>query len=96
MSDGDIELTATGWTVSASEKTSTGEYENHESHAALEGDIPLGTRLDEDARRELKARLLALQKDLQEVVERAAENRVRESGHEDWGVPKTTPGGEGE
>lgn len=84
MTDDDITLTADEWTVHAREKTSTGQYENIEHHATLSGTIPGDTTLDEDARRELKARLLALQKDAQRVVGRACENRVREC--EDWGV----------
>ena len=86
MSDG-IELTATEWSVSVSEKRSVGDYENVEPFASVSGELP-ETELDEQTRRELKARLLALQKELQEVVERAADNRVRADGHEDWGVPK--------
>ena len=94
MSDGGIELVATEWTVSVSETRSTGDYESVEPFTSVSGEIPApASKLDEQTRKELKARLLSLQKELQEVVERAADNRIKADGHEDWGVPETEDDG---
>lgn len=97
----DITLHGREFTVHAREKISTGDYENAEYHVSISGEIwpddPLfdaggvpvsSNELDPEARKELKARLLGLQKDAQEVVERAAENRVALPESEDWGVPR--------
>lgn len=83
-----IELSADRFKIHASEKVSTGDYESADYHATIEGDVTHAGDLDGDARTELKARLLAVEKDAQEVVERAAENRLREPGHADWSVPE--------
>lgn len=82
----EITLTAESWTVHAREKVSTGDYENAEFHISLEGEVDGADELTESTRRVLKARLLALQKEAQETVERACENRIAAEGHEDWGV----------
>lgn len=84
MSNDGITLTADTYTVSVRETRSLGDYENIEPYAEVSGSIPNHGELGEESRRELKARLLALQKELQAVVERAADNRVAE--REDWGV----------
>lgn len=84
----DIELTADSWTVHAREKVSTGEFENAEFHTTIEGHVDGDGRLDEETRRELKARLLSVHRETQDTVERAAENRIAAPDHEDWGVPK--------
>ena len=86
MTDDGIQLTATEFKVSATEKVSTGDYENYQPHVTIEGEMPLAVTLDEEQRRELKAKLLALHKDAQEIVERAGENRIAAEGHADWGV----------
>lgn len=78
-------LTAEEFTVHAREKISTGDYENAEFHTTVSGSVS-GHRLDDQTRLELKARLLSLEKEIQETVERAAKNRIREPEHEDWGV----------
>lgn len=94
MADTDpIQLVGTEWTVSTKEKRSTGDYENVEPFASVSGDIaqPAG-ELDEEARRCLQAKLLALHKDLQAVVERAADNRVAHPDSENWGVPEDYDG----
>lgn len=81
-----IELSGTTAKIHASEKVSTGDYENAEYHTTIEVDIDHTGALANGTREELKARLLALHKDAQATVARAAENRIREDGHEDWGV----------
>lgn len=87
MTDHDIELVGREWKVSVTEKRSTGDYENVQPHASLEGTIPDGSGpLDEDARKAVKARLLSVAKELTEVVERTADNRVALPEGEDWGV----------
>lgn len=84
MTDTDITLNPNEWTVSAEETVSTGEYESAKHYASLSGDIPEHVDLDAEARREIMARLLAVEKTMQAVVERGGENRLAES--EDWGV----------
>ena len=81
-----IELSADEWKVHCQEKVSTGEYESATVDASLSGSVEGVHTLDDDARRELKARLLSVEKTVQEAAERAAKNRIREDGHEDWGV----------
>lgn len=79
-----VTLTATEWSVTATEKVSTGEYENAEYHTTIGGEVDGGAVLDADTRRELKARLLAVHKVAQEMVTRSGENRVGDEV--DWGV----------
>lgn len=86
MTGDGITITATEWTVSASEKISTGDYENYEPHVTIKGEVPMQTELDEETRRELKAKLLAIHRDAQEIVERAGDNRLAVEDAEDWGV----------
>lgn len=87
MTDGGITLVGRGWKVSATEKVSLGDYENYSPHTSLEGEIPVDVgELTPERRKELKARLLNLHCLVQETVERACENRLREPGHEDWSV----------
>lgn len=95
VSDDGIRLVGTEWTVSVSETRSLGDYENTEPFVSVSGEIPADVgQLDAETRRELKARLLSLHKELQETVERAADNRVKADGHEDWGVPENGGGDE--
>lgn len=84
----DIELTGQSFKVHVSEKVSTGDYESFDARVTIEGDINHTGSLANGARTELKARLLGLHKDAQEVVERSAENRIRLDDAEDWGVPE--------
>lgn len=78
-----ITLRGTSFTVSASEKVSTGQYENYNPHLTIEGEIPK-EELDEANREDLKDQLLALQGDLQAVLNKAAGNRHAEPEWEDW------------
>lgn len=94
MSEKGITITATEWTVSAREKISTGDYENFEPHVTIKGEVPMRAELDEAARTELKARLLAVHKEAQEIVERAGENRIAVEDAEDWGVRNVGTGQE--
>jgi len=79
-----IELSGKTVKVHAQEKVSTGEYESYTANATIEADVSHTGDLRNGDRVELRARLLALEKDVQESVERACENRIREDGHEDW------------
>jgi len=84
MSDDDgITLRGTSFTVSASEKVSTGEYENYNPHLTLEGEIPK-EELTEENREDVKQQLLSLHGDLQAVLNKAAGNRIAEPEFEDW------------
>lgn len=82
----DIELSGESFKIHASEQVSTGDYENFNARVTIEGRIDHTGALENGTRTGLKARLLSLHKDAQEVVERAAENRIAAEGHGDWGV----------
>lgn len=84
----DIQLTADAYKAHASQKVQPEDYEPFEVNVSVEGSVESVGGLSNGQRRALKARLLAVQKDLQEVVERSCENRIREAGHEDWSVPE--------
>lgn len=84
--DGDgnrITLRGTSFKVSASEKVSTGEYENYSPHITVDGDIPK-EELTEANRADLKEQLLRLHGDLQNVLQKAVGNRIAEPEFETW------------
>lgn len=83
MSDGEVTITAEGFTLHYQEKVSTGDYENATVSATLEGSIE-GLEVGDDIPQDVRARLLRVSKSLQRDVERAAENRVRISDSENW------------
>lgn len=84
MPDGEgITLRGTSFKVSASEKTSTGQYENYSPHLTISGEIPKEA-LTEEARKDLKEQLLSLHGDLQAVLNKAVANRHAESEWESW------------
>lgn len=83
MTDDGISLRGTGFKVSASEKVSTGQYENYNPHITIEGEIP-SELLDEENREDLKEKLLQLHGDLQAVLGKAAGNRHAEPEWESW------------
>lgn len=83
VDDAGITLRGTEFTVSASEKTSTGQYENYSPHLTIEGEIPKEA-LTEDAREDLKEQLLSLHGDLQAVLNKAVANRHSEPEWEEW------------
>ena len=78
-----ITLTATDFTVEASEKVSTGQYENYNPSITVEGKLPMA-ELDEDGRAAVKEQLLRLHGDLQDVLGKAAGNRNAEPEWETW------------
>jgi hypothetical protein len=84
MTDHDIDLTADSYTIHASEKVSTGDYENANVSMTVEGSIE-GVEVLAELPDELRARLHTIQRQLQRDVEQAAMNRVRERQHEEWG-----------
>lgn len=84
MSDDDITLTADSFTVHASEKVSTGDYENASMSMTIEGSIE-GLEVEGDIPDRLRARLHAIQRDLQRDVEEASVNRLRDREFEKWG-----------
>lgn len=84
MSDDDgITLIGTEFKVSASEKVSTGQYENYSPHVTVEGQIP-AAGLTEENREALKEELLKIHGDLQQVLGKAAGNRTAEPEWETW------------
>lgn len=80
----EIDLRAREWSVGASEKISTGDYENYEPNAFISGDIPEGVVLDEDTREEIERELNALHARVMNSVQKAAENRERLPERRDW------------
>lgn len=84
MSENDISLTADSFTIHASEKVSTGDYENANVSMTIEGSIE-GVEMGSEIPDALRARLHSIQRDLQRDVEQAGMNRVREREFEKWG-----------
>lgn len=87
--DDGITLIGTSFTVSASEKVSTGQYENYNPHITVEGKIPMA-ELDETARADVKEELLKIHGDLQQVLGKAAGNRQAEPEWESWTFEEDT------
>lgn len=83
-----IELSGKTAKVHASQKIQPEDYEPFTARTTIEVDIDHTGDLATGTRQELKARLLKLHADAQETVERAADNRIAEQGHEDWSVPE--------
>lgn len=83
MSEDGITLRGTKFTVSASEKISTGQYENYSPSLTLEGEIP-NEELTEENRAAFREEALQLHGDLQQVLDRATANRTAEPEWEDW------------
>jgi len=84
-----ITITVNTWTVSASEKISTGDYENYNPHLTVAGSFePDGDtslcELTPTTEALLEAELLRLQRHLQCVLERACENKIALPENEDW------------
>lgn len=79
-----ITLLGTEFKVSASEKVSTGKYENYSPDLTVEGKLPSHALEDEATRAALKEKLLRLHGDLQDVLSRAAGNRTAEPEWETW------------
>jgi len=90
MTDDDgVHLQGREFKVSVTEKRSIADYENTQPHATIEGELPEPLAdLDDGARATVRRELLALHRDLSEVVERAAKNRTAAEGHEDWSDPR--------
>lgn len=77
MSD-DIEITADGMKIHASEKVSTGDYENGNVSATVEASVE-GADITEGLPDDLKNRVYGLQRSLQGVVKAAAKERKKEA-----------------
>lgn len=82
----DIELSPEEFTVHASEKISTGDYENGTYSLSISGSVEGVGDLTKQEHEALFAHLLSVQRDLQHQVEQVAENRVKLRDSEDWGV----------
>lgn len=92
-----IELSGKTAKVHVSQKVQPEDYEPYEAMTTIEVEIDHTGDLVNDQREELRARLLALQRDAQETVARSCENRLRADGHEDWSTPKREgDGGDGD
>lgn len=81
-----IELNGTEFKVSCTEQRSTGEYENVQPHASIEGEITAPGDLT-DHRPEIRRKLMQLERDVQAIVEQAADNRVAIQEAERWDDP---------
>lgn len=78
MSDDDrITLQGTEFTVSLSEKVSTGDYENFNPHVSLSGELPAPkSDLNAGNRTEVRRELTAIADDLQTVLDRTIDTRL--------------------
>ena len=76
-------VTVTSVKVSASEKVSTGEYENYNPHSTLEADVHLDGDWEEQ-KPELLETLLDLHQTNQKILETACENKIALPEEEDW------------
>jgi len=77
MSDDFITLEGREWTVSLSEKVSTGEYENFNPHVSLSGEIPAPkSKLNTETRTQVKRELSGIADDLQAVLDRSINTRL--------------------
>lgn len=79
----EIQFTVDSFKVSASEKISTGEYENYTPHASIEGSIEGVNKLNDEKRTAIQQRLLSLHRDLQRVLQKTCKNRLRIKDTED-------------
>lgn len=69
--------------VSASEKVSTGDYENYNPHSTMEADVYLAGSW-EDQREDLLQTLLDMHRSNQRLLEQSVENRIALPEEEDW------------
>lgn len=76
-------VTVTDLKISASEKVSTGEYENYNPHATMEAQV-ISTRSWPEQRAKVMGSILGMHKDLQEVLEQACGNKIAVEEHEQW------------
>lgn len=80
-----IVLEGREWTVSLSEKVSTGDYENFNPHVSLSGDIPAPeSELDPATRTQVKRELTAVADSLQRVLDTTIDRRLQTNDPEDW------------
>jgi len=74
-----VTLRGEEFTVSASKKVSTGQYENYEPHATIKGSIPAPeSELDQETRTQVLRELVALHDDIQQVLETTIDRRLAE------------------
>lgn len=78
MTDDDpITLEGREFTVSLSEKVSTGEYESFNPHVSLKGELPApDSQLDADTRTQVRRELATVADDLQIVLNRTIDTRL--------------------
>lgn len=75
----------TGMTVSASEKVSTGDYENYEPYQSVRlAFSPAIDVSDPDGRVEVRKRAIQAHRDIQADIQRAIDNRKVDDDLEDW------------
>lgn len=87
MSSDDDMITLEGreWTVSLSEKVSTGDYESYNPHVTLKGDLPAPeSELDGETRAQVRRELTAAANDLQKVLDHTIDKRLQTDEPEDW------------
>jgi hypothetical protein len=87
---GESKTIVTGMTVSASEKVSTGDYENYEPYQSVRlAFAPPINASDPQGRVEVWKRAMKAHRDLQADLNRAIDNRLADPSFQDWpqGVP---------
>lgn len=80
-----ITITAEGAKLHATEKVSTGDYETATASVTMDVSIE-GCEMEGGVPDVLRARLLAIQRDLQRDVQQAAEQRLAHPDHEQWKI----------
>ena len=81
-----VTLTPEEFTIHASEKISTGDYENGTYSLSLTGSIEGVEDLTDNEHEALYALLMREQKRIQRRVEQTAKNRNKIRDHENWEV----------
>lgn len=83
----DARTIVTGMTVSASEKVSTGDYENYEPFQSVRVTFDPALNVSTDAGRvALHNRARRLHRDIQNDIESAVDAKLSAPGQEDWDI----------
>lgn len=76
-------ITVTSVKISASEKVSTGQYENYNPHTTLEGQIVTPGPWS-DHREDIISQVLDMHRTTQKILQRATDNKLSDPDFEDW------------
>lgn len=76
-------ITVTNLKISASEKVSTGDYENYNPHATMEAQV-VSTKSWEEQRDDIEEAVLDMHHTLQDSLKQACWNKIAGPGEADW------------